>query len=66
MGIAHRTLMNWTRQLDEKGPGSFFMPHPWRGSAVMTPEKAAECERLLDAGETIAGVARRTGMGEST
>jgi hypothetical protein len=66
LGIAHRTLMNWTRQLDEKGPGSFFAPHPGRGGAVMTPEKAAECGRLLDAGETIAEVARRTGVGEST
>ena len=24
LGIAHRTLMNWTRQMDEKGPGSFY------------------------------------------
>ena len=66
LGIAHRTLMNWTRQLDEKGPGSFFVPHPGRGGAVMTSEKAAECGRLLDAGETISGVARLTGVGEST
>jgi transposase-like protein len=66
LGIAYRTLMNWTRQLDEKGPGSFFVPHPGRGGAVMTSEKAAECGRLLDAGETISGVARLTGVGEST
>ena len=31
LGIAHRTLMNWNRQLDEKGPGSFYAPHPRRG-----------------------------------
>jgi transposase-like protein len=66
LGIAYRTLMNWTRQLDEKGPGSFFVPHPGRGGAVMTSEKAAECGRLLDAGETMSGVARLTGVGEST
>jgi hypothetical protein len=23
LGIAHRTLLRWTRQLHEKGPGSF-------------------------------------------
>jgi hypothetical protein len=66
LGIAHRTLMNWTRQLDEKGPGSFYAPRPGRCGAVITPGKAAECGRFLDAGETIAGVARRAKVGEST
>jgi transposase-like protein len=66
LGIAHRTLMNWTRQLDEKGPRSFYMPRPGRGGAVITPVKSAECGRFLDAGETIAGVARRASVGEST
>lgn len=66
LGIAHRTLMNWNRQLDGKGPGSFYAPHPKRGGAVMTPEKAAECGRLLDAGKTVAEVARLAGVNEST
>lgn len=66
LGIAHRTLMHWTRQLDEQGPRSFFAPRSRRGGAVMTPEKASACGRLLDAGETIAGVARLTGVGAST
>ncbi|MCX6037825.1 MAG: helix-turn-helix domain-containing protein, partial [Chloroflexi bacterium] len=66
LGIAHRTLMHWTRQLDQKGPGSFYAPRPRRGGVVMTPEKAAECGRLLAAGETIAEVARMMGVGEST
>jgi len=66
LGIAHRTLMHWIRQLAEKGPGSFYTPHPKRGVAVMTPEKVAECGRLLDAGETIAGAARLAGVDEST
>jgi hypothetical protein len=66
LGIAHRTLMHWTRQLDQKGPGSFFAPRARRGGAVMTPEKAAQCGRCLAAGETIAEVARVTGVGEST
>ncbi|MEI6352149.1 MAG: putative transposase [Verrucomicrobiota bacterium] len=66
LGIAHRTLMHWTQQLDRKGPGSFYAPRPGRGGAVITPEKAAECGRLLAAGKTIAEVARLTGVGEST
>jgi len=66
LGLAHRTLMNWTRQLAEKGPGSFYAPHLGRGGAVMTAEKAAECGRLLDTGDTISAVARHAGVGEST
>jgi hypothetical protein len=66
LGIAHRTLMHWMRQLDQKGPGSFYAPRRRRGGAVMTPGKAAQCGRFLAAGETVAQVARRTGVGEST
>jgi len=66
LGLAHRTLMHWTRQLDEKGPGSFYTPRPGRGGAVITPETAIACGRLLDAGESIAEVARQMGVGEST
>ena len=66
LGIAHRTLMHWTQQLDQMGPGSFYAPRCGRGGAVMTPEKVAECGRLLAAGETIAQVARLAKVGEST
>jgi hypothetical protein len=66
LGIAHRTLMNWTRQMDEKGPGSFYMPRPGRGGAVMTPAKTMECGRLLDEGHSIPAVASLTGVKEST
>jgi hypothetical protein len=66
LGIAHRTLMHWTRQLEDRGPGSFFVPRSGRRGAVLTAVKAAECGRLLESGATVAQVARRTGVGEST
>ena len=66
LGIPHRTLMNWARQLAEKGGGSFYAPQAKRGGAVITPEKAAECGRLLDDGEPLAAVARQAGVKEST
>ena len=66
LGIAHRTLMNWTAQLAARGADSFFGPRGRRGGTVMTPEKAAECARLLDEGSTIADAARLAGVGEST
>jgi hypothetical protein len=66
LGIARRNLMRWTRQLAEKGSGSFFTPRPVRGGAVMTAEKASECGRLLDEGKSIPSVACLTGVNEST
>jgi hypothetical protein len=66
LGIAHRNLMRWTRQLNENGPGSFYTPRHRRGAAVMTPEKAIACGRLLDEGNSIPAVARLTDVKEST
>ena len=66
LGIAHRNLMRWTRQLSENGPGSFYMPHHGRGGAVMISGKAIECGQLLDEGASIPAVARLTGVNEST
>lgn len=66
LGIPHRTLMNWTGQLAARGAGSFFEPRGCRGETVMTPEKAAECARLLEQEATIAVAARLAGVGEST
>ena len=66
LDIAPRTLMRWTRQLAEEGPGSFYLPQSVRGAAVMTAEKAAQCARLLDAGGSVAAVARQAGVNEST
>ena len=66
LGIPRRTLMNWSRQLDEKGPGSFYMPRPGRGGAVITPGKAIECARLLDEGNPISAVTGLTGVKDST
>jgi hypothetical protein len=66
LGIAHRTVMNWMTQLADRGPSSFFEPRVQRGESVMTPEKAAECGRLLDGGTTMATAARIAGVKDST
>ena len=66
LGIPYRTLMNWTRQLAQKGGGSFYVPRAPRGSTVFTEEKARECERLIAAGGTISEVACKTGVKDST
>ena len=65
LGIPHRTLMHWLRQSEERGPGFFYAPRAVRGGTVITPEKALECGRLLDAGHRLAAAARLAGINES-
>ena len=45
LGIPYRTLMNWTRQLAQKGGGSFYVPRAPRGSTVLTEEKGKHADR---------------------
>jgi len=48
LGIPHRTLMNWTKRLDEQGHDSFFKEQARSSGVIMTPAKVAECNGLLD------------------
>jgi transposase-like protein len=66
LGIPHRTLMRWSRQLADEGSDSFFAPRRTRGGGVLTPEKIVECEGLFADGGTVAEVAREAGVNEST
>jgi len=64
--IPHRTLMNWTAQLREKGSDSFFRSTPHPGARVITPGKAVECAGLLTVGKSIADVAEHLCINIST
>lgn len=64
--IAHRTLMNWTAQLRKDGPASFYRISDRAKPPVMTPDKSAQCAKLLADGLHPAEVARRAGIKEST
>lgn len=66
LGTARRSLMRWRSQLEERGPGSFYQLQAVRGATVLTAEKSAECQRLLDERHGIAATARLAGIGEST
>jgi len=66
LSIPHRTLMNWTKQLREKGHDSFFRQAPGSKPRVMTSENVAECGRLLAEGEEISAISQKTGIQEST
>lgn len=63
--IPKRTLMNWLAQLRTRGPDSFRPGHR-PGSRVMTPDMVARCEQLFACGLSLAAVARRVGIGDST
>lgn len=64
--IPHRTLMNWISQLREKGPNSFFISSHTPNPRVMTPEKIAECGRLLADDMAISAIAKCVEVNEST
>lgn len=66
LNIPHRTLMNWTRQLEDHGAGSFFKKASTRCGSVITPAKATECGLLLDAGLSVPETARMININEST
>ena len=64
--IPHRTLMNWGAQLRNHGPGSFFRKAPPARNSVMTPQKIAQCQKLLAEGKRISQAARAAGITDST
>jgi hypothetical protein len=64
--IPHRTLMNWSSQLWQKGPESFFRAFPAHTVRVMTPEIALECGVLLAGGKSVAAVSKKLGINDST
>ncbi|WP_291992862.1 helix-turn-helix domain-containing protein [Candidatus Accumulibacter sp. ACC003] len=64
--IPHRTLMNWVGQSRKAGPSSFFRPAAASRPRIMTPDKSAECARLLSEGKRPAEVARQVGVQEWT
>jgi len=66
LNIPHRTVMNWLKQLRAQGPDSFFRPARRADARVMTPEVVARCEGLFAGGVSVANVAKRVGIGEST
>jgi hypothetical protein len=66
LSIPHRTLMNWTAQLREDGPASFYRAPATAKPQVMTADKNAECAKLLAEGLRPSEIARRANIKEST
>jgi hypothetical protein len=66
LSIPHRTLMHWKAQCRKEGPASFFRNIEGPRPPIMTPEKSAQCARLLADGHRVSKVARLAGINEST
>lgn len=66
LSIPHRTLMNWQKQLRDKGPDSFFRQRRSSNVSVMIAAKRTECEQHLREGLSVAAVSRLVGVEEST
>jgi len=65
-GTPHRTLMNWQRKYEEQGCRAFFSVPARRGAVVVTPEVSARCAQMFAEGFSVAEVARRAEIDEST
>jgi hypothetical protein len=66
LSLPHRTLMHWKSRCRNEGPASFFRNIEGPRPPIMTPEKSAECARLLADGRRPSEVARLAGINEST
>jgi transposase-like protein len=66
LSLPHRTLMHWKAQCRKEGPASFFRNIEGPRPPIMTPEKSAQCARLLADGHRVSKVARLAGIKEST
>jgi transposase-like protein len=66
LSLPHRTLMHWKAQCRKDGPASFFRNIEGPRPPIMTPEKSAQCARLLADGHRASKVARLVGINEST
>src|ERR1017187_6901896 len=64
--LPHRTLMNWLKQYRSEGPESFYRPPPRSRPRVMTEDKSLECAQLMAEGYSMAEVAQRANVQEST
>jgi hypothetical protein len=65
--LTHRTLMNWRKQYQKHGASAFYKTHrPRPAGRVMTSAKVSSCQQMLDAGQSIAEVAREAGINDST
>ena len=66
LNIPHRTVMNWRQQYRTYGPASFYRQPAISKPRVMTPDKCAECARLIAEGHYPSEVARRANISEET
>jgi len=65
--LTHRTLMNWRKQYQEHGASAFYrIQRPRAAGRVMTAPKVSSCQRMLEAGQSVAEVAKEAGINEST
>jgi hypothetical protein len=66
LDIPYRTLMNWGKQLRERGHDSFFQKRKTRSDNKMIPSVVTECEHLLKDNIGVPQVAALVGVNVST
>jgi len=65
-GVPLTTVKRSCRLYRERGAGAFFKPPARRQGHRLTPEKLAEAQALLDAGQTVPAISAQLGILVST
>lgn len=65
-GISKSSIKRWVKKYNEKGASAFFNKNVQRTPTVLTPEKIAEIQSLLDSEEEVAYISKLTGVKKDT
>lgn len=65
-GVPLTTVKRGCRRYRERGAAAFFKPPPRRQGSRLTPERLAEVQRLLDAGQRVPEISTALGILPST
>jgi transposase-like protein len=65
-GISNSSIKRWVKKYQERGPSAFFNKTVHRTQNVMTPQKIAEIQSLLDSKEEVDYISKQTGVNKAT
>ncbi|MCF7911505.1 MAG: helix-turn-helix domain-containing protein [Candidatus Cloacimonetes bacterium] len=65
-GISNSSIKRWVKKYRKGGPSAFFNKTVHRTAKVMTPQKIAEIQSLLDSEEEVDYISKLTGVKKAT
>jgi len=65
-GISNSSIKRWVKKYNEGGAAAFFTKNVHRTPRVLTPQKIAEIQSLLDSQEEVYDISEQTGVNKDT